>query len=49
MLILDQKTLFDLDDSTIDIIREHANYNKACTKEPTSRTAFDIDVLSKRL
>ena len=49
VLILDKKTFYDLDDSTIDIIRELSNYNKACTKAPEARTSFDVDALFKRL
>mmetsp|Transcript_28197 Transcript_28197/g.68475 ORF Transcript_28197/g.68475 Transcript_28197/m.68475 type:complete len:1165 (-) Transcript_28197:240-3734(-) len=48
VLVLDQKALFDLDRSTIQTMKEIAMYNKACTKDPASRTEEDIEILAKR-
>ena len=39
LLILDKKSFRELDSETLALISENAKYNKACTREPSARTA----------
>jgi len=48
VLLLDKKSFLDLDQSTLQIIKENAQYNSACTKQPSDRSKADIDILQQR-
>ena len=48
LLILDKKSFRELDSETLALISENAKYNKACTREPSARTADDLRILQAR-
>ena len=48
VLVLSKDSFLELDEATLNDIRETAQYNSACSMEPIRRTEADLDLLQRR-
>ena len=48
VLVLSKESFLELDEATLEDIRDTAEYNSACNKEPHVRTEADLELLRRR-